>query len=129
MVAARLTDRAGSSAYLLGVVVSYSNEVKTGVLGVPAELIAELGAVSEPVCRGDGRGRPSGDGRRHLRVSTTGIAGPTAPGPQTRRHRVLRRQRVAGRETVTVTRLFPGDRDSVRRLATTAAFHLLAAAL
>lgn len=35
MIAARLTDRAGSSAYVIGGVVSYSNEVKSGILGVP----------------------------------------------------------------------------------------------
>ncbi|WP_161897695.1 competence/damage-inducible protein A [Gordonia spumicola] len=128
MVAARLTDRAGSSAYLLGGVVSYSNEVKTGVLGVPAELIAELGAVSEPVAAAMAEGARRVTGA-DIAVSTTGIAGPDGARPGKPVGTVCFGVAVAGRETVTVTRLFPGDRDSVRRLATTAAFHLLAAAL
>ena len=51
LLAERLTRVAGSSAYFLGGVVSYSNELKTRLLGVPAEMIAERGAVSEPVAR------------------------------------------------------------------------------
>ncbi|EGD56405.1 competence/damage-inducible protein A [Gordonia neofelifaecis] len=128
MVAAALTDRAGSSAYMLGGVVSYADEVKSGVLGVPPELIDELGAVSEPVAAAmaDGARRVLGS---DVAVSTTGIAGPGGARPGKPVGTVCFGVAVSGRETVTVTRHFPGDRDSVRRLATSAAMHLVAQAL
>lgn len=128
LVAARFTARAGSSAYMLGGVVSYSNDVKTGVLGVPAELIDRLGAVSEPVAAA------MADGAREvigsdIAVSTTGIAGPGGERPGKPVGTVCFGLSIAGRETITATRQFPGDRDSVRRLATTAALHMIARAL
>ena len=49
MLAARLTDRAGSSAYFLGGVVVYSNEAKVDLAGVDPELIERFGAVSTEV--------------------------------------------------------------------------------
>lgn len=49
LVAARLTARPGSSAYVTGGVVSYSNGAKTGLIDVPVEMIATHGAVSEQV--------------------------------------------------------------------------------
>ena len=75
LLAARLADRAGSSAYLIGGVVSYSNEAKVAVLGVDAALIDEHGAVSEPVARAMAEGalaRFDAD----TAVGITGIAGP-----------------------------------------------------
>lgn len=128
MVAAALTDRAGSSAYMLGGVVSYANDVKSGVLGVPEDLIAELGAVSEPVAAAMAEGA-----RRVLRsdiaVSTTGIAGPGGERPGKPVGTVCFGLAIDGRPTVTVTRKFPGDRGAVRRLATSAALHMVAGAL
>ena len=75
MLAARLVDRAGSSAYVAGGVVAYSNAAKTGLLGVPAELIEAHGAVSPQVARA------LADGARerfcaHLGIGITGVAGP-----------------------------------------------------
>ena len=61
-MAGRLTDRAGSSAYVLGGVVVYSNEAKTALAGVPAALIERHGAVSAR-----GRRRPRGRRDRALR--------------------------------------------------------------
>ncbi|MFT3715190.1 MAG: competence/damage-inducible protein A [Gordonia sp. (in: high G+C Gram-positive bacteria)] len=124
MVAARLTDRAGSSAYVLGGVVSYANEVKTGVLGVPPALIAELGAVSEPVAGAMAEGARARTGA-DIAVSTSGIAGPGGAVPGKPVGTVCFGLAVDGRDTVTVTRRFPGDRDTVRRLATTYALHLV----
>src|SRR6185312_9716200 len=49
LLAGRLTDRAGSSAYMLGGAVVYSNEAKVALAGVPEELIAAHGAVSPEV--------------------------------------------------------------------------------
>jgi nicotinamide-nucleotide amidase len=74
-VLGRLTEVAGSSAWVLGGVVAYANEVKTGQLGVPSELLESHGAVSEPVARAmaDGvRSRLGAD----VGLAITGIAGP-----------------------------------------------------
>jgi nicotinamide-nucleotide amidase len=75
MLAARLVDRAGSSAYVAGGVVAYSNAAKSTLLGVPAELIEAHGAVSPEVARAlaDGaRNRFGADAG----VGITGVAGP-----------------------------------------------------
>ena len=75
LVASRLTDVAGSSDYVKGGIVSYTNAVKTEVLGVDRQALATHGAVSEPVARAMAEGV-----RRVLHtdfgVSTTGLAGP-----------------------------------------------------
>ncbi|MGB3302437.1 MAG: competence/damage-inducible protein A [Gordonia sp. (in: high G+C Gram-positive bacteria)] len=128
MVAERLTERPGSSSYMLGGVVSYANEVKSGVLGVPADLMAELGAVSEPVAvaMAEGVRRVLGC---DVSVSTTGIAGPGGGSPAKPVGTVCFGIAVAGKDTITVTRRFPGDRDTVRRLATATALHLVLGAL
>jgi nicotinamide-nucleotide amidase len=75
LVAALLTEIPGSSAVVERGVVTYSNEAKTELLGVPAELIAAHGAVSEPVARVMAEQALS---RSHadIAVSVTGIAGP-----------------------------------------------------
>lgn len=75
LIAARLTDVAGSSDVLKGGVVAYANEVKQGLLEVPAELLAAHGAVSEPVAAAMAQNlrRLAGS---DLAVATTGIAGP-----------------------------------------------------
>lgn len=75
LVAGLLTEVAGSSAVLERGFVTYSNEAKTELLGVSAELIAAQGAVSESVARAMAEGglaRSHGD----VAVSITGIAGP-----------------------------------------------------
>ncbi len=75
LLAARLTDVAGASEYVAGGVVSYSNEAKVVLLGVPSELIDAHGAVSPPVAEAMADGaleRFDAD----LAVGITGIAGP-----------------------------------------------------
>ena len=75
MIAARLTDRPGSSDYVAGGVVSYSNQAKVDLLGVDPALIEAHGAVSEPVAEAMAAGalkRFDAD----TAVATTGIAGP-----------------------------------------------------
>ncbi len=128
MIAARLTDRAGSSAYVIGAVVSYANEAKTGLLDVPAEVIDRHGAVSEPVAALMAEGvlkRLSVD----IAVSTSGVAGPGG-GTETKPvGTVCFGIAVTGRPTITHTLHIPGDRASVRSLSTTAAMHMLADAL
>jgi nicotinamide-nucleotide amidase len=75
LLASRLTDVPGSSDYVERGVVCYSNRAKTEMLGVPAGLIAEHGAVSEPVARAMAQGVRSEAGT-NVGVGVTGIAGP-----------------------------------------------------
>src|SRR5262249_20938828 len=71
----RLTDVPGSSAYVLGGAVTYSNEAKTTLAGVPPDLIAAHGAVSEPVAVALAEGIRERLGSA-LGIGITGIAGP-----------------------------------------------------
>ena len=75
LIAKRMTDLPGASKVFRGGVVSYTNGVKAGVLGVPEALLEEHGAVSEPVARAMAEGcrRVCGS---DLAVSVTGVAGP-----------------------------------------------------
>jgi nicotinamide-nucleotide amidase len=75
LLAKRLTDMPGSSAYFQEGLVTYSNESKERLLGVPHDLIMEHGAVSEPVARemAEGARRVSG---ADYGLSVTGVAGP-----------------------------------------------------
>jgi nicotinamide-nucleotide amidase len=75
LLAKRLTDMPGSSAYFTEGLVTYSNEAKERLLGVPRGLISEHGAVSEPVARAmaEGARRISG---ADYGLSVTGVAGP-----------------------------------------------------
>lgn len=128
LLAARLTDRAGSSAYVAGGVVAYANEAKTDLLDVDAAMIATHGAVSEPVAEAmaDGALRRFG---ADTAVATTGIAGPgggTAEKPVGTVCFSLKR--VDG-PTVTKTIRLPGSRADVRERSTTIAMHLLRRAL
>jgi len=75
MIAAACTDLAGSSAWFERGFVSYSNEAKTELLGVPAELIAAHGAVSEPVARAMAQGALQ-HAQAQVSMAVTGIAGP-----------------------------------------------------
>lgn len=75
LVAALLTEIPGSSAVVERGFVTYSNEAKTEMLGVPADLIAQHGAVSEPVARAMAEGALARS-RADVAVAVTGIAGP-----------------------------------------------------
>ena len=75
LIAKRITDLSGASAVFRGGVVSYTNEVKHSVLGVPQALLEEYGAVSAPVARAMAEGARRITGA-DLAVSVTGVAGP-----------------------------------------------------
>ena len=75
LIAKRLTDVPGSSAVFKGAVVSYCNEVKAAALGVPGELLEQVGAVSEPVARAMAEGARKAL-NCDLALATTGVAGP-----------------------------------------------------
>lgn len=128
LIAARLTARPGSSAYVTGGVVAYSNDAKSDLIDVPAETIAAHGAVSEQVAAA------MAEGARHrleadIAVSTTGIAGPGGGTEAKPVGTVCFGVAIDGRPTHTLTRHFPGNREQVRTLTTTAALHLVAAQL
>ena len=81
LVGHRVTNVPGSSAVLLGGVVAYANAVKERLLGVPAALLLQHGAVSEPVARAMAAGARDLLGA-DVAVAVTGIAGPTGGTPE-----------------------------------------------
>jgi nicotinamide-nucleotide amidase len=125
LVAAALTSISGSSSAMERGFVTYSNEAKTELLGVPAELIGQHGAVSEPVARAMAEGAIR-NSKCHVAVAITGIAGPMggSPGkPVGTVHLAVARLNKATRHRVAI---FSGDRDAVRNAAACAALELLA---
>jgi nicotinamide-nucleotide amidase len=81
LLTSRLTDVPGSSAYVERSEVCYSNRAKTESLGVPAALIAEHGAVSEPVARAMAEGIRA-KAATDVGIGVTGIAGPDGGTPE-----------------------------------------------
>jgi nicotinamide-nucleotide amidase len=123
-LAQRITSIPGSSAYFVGGFVTYSKELKSNLLGVPASLIAEHGTVSSEVARA------MADGARKVAgvdwaVSITGNAGPSTDGTEAPVGTVY--IAVAGSSDTTVThRVWPAnDRGRVRSFAAQAALDLL----
>ncbi|MBV8596173.1 MAG: competence/damage-inducible protein A [Candidatus Eremiobacteraeota bacterium] len=124
LVGELLTSIPGSSDYYLGGVVSYADAAKTELLGVPAELLAEHGAVSEETARAMAAGVRSRM-RATFGVSVTGIAGPEGGSPAKPVGLVF----VAladHRDGVEVKRLrIPGDREAIRHRAAIAALAMV----
>jgi nicotinamide-nucleotide amidase len=81
LIASRLTDVPGSSRYVERGVVTYSNASKTELLGVPEDMIAAHGAVSEPVAVAMAEGIRSRSGV-DIGIGVTGIAGPDGGTPE-----------------------------------------------
>lgn len=129
LVAALLTEISGSSAVVERGFVTYSNEAKTESIGVPADLLAAHGAVSEPVARAMAEGALA-HSRADVAVGITGVAGPTGgtvAKPVGLVHFGLARR---GGETVHLERRY-GDlgRENVRRRAVEDALLLLEQAI
>ena len=126
LLAKRLTDIPGSSAYFLRGFVTYSDASKVDAIGVPHELIAAHGAVSEPVAGSLASGCRTVSGS-DFALSTTGIAGPTgAAGPDKPVGLVF--IGLADHAGVTVRRLILGDhldRAGIRDRTCGAALNLL----
>jgi nicotinamide-nucleotide amidase len=122
LITSRLTDVPGSSRYVDRSVVSYSNEAKTEMLGVPPTLIGEHGAVSEPVALAMAEGiRTSG---LEVGIGVTGIAGPGGGTPEKPVGMVC--VAVATPEASRVRTLrFIGERDQVKFQASQAALDLV----
>ncbi|SAL74181.1 CinA domain-containing protein [Caballeronia peredens] len=120
MVAAAITDISGSSAWFERGFVTYSNLAKTEMIGVPAALIDQHGAVSEPVARAMAEGALR-NSRAQVSVSITGVAGP-AGGSEAKPVGTVCFGWSNRLHTGVETQLFKGDREQVR---TQAAAHAL----
>jgi competence/damage-inducible protein CinA-like protein len=123
LMAGRLTDLAGSSAYVLGGLVVYSNEAKTALAGVPAALIEAHGAVSPEVARALAAGARERLGA-DVGVGITGIAGPGGGTPEKPVGTVCLCVSTAGDLNEQTVRL-PGGRADVRERTTTVGMHML----
>jgi nicotinamide-nucleotide amidase len=113
LIAAALTAIAGSSEVVDRGFVTYSNEAKTALVGVPAEMIAAHGAVSEPVARRMAEGALAGS-LADIAVSVTGVAGPGGGSAEKPVGLVWIGCARKGRATVAERHVFGGDRSSVR---------------
>jgi nicotinamide-nucleotide amidase len=115
LVAAAVTDTAGSSVWFERGFVTYSNAAKTELLGVPMATLEAHGAVSEPTALAMAQGALR---HSHAQVapSITGIAGPGGAVPGKPVGTVCFGWAM-GRQTYTQTRHFPGDRGAVRQAA------------
>ena len=123
MLAGRLTDLAGSSAYVLGGLVVYSNEAKTALAGVPAATIEAHGAVSPEVARALAAGARDRLGA-DVGIGITGIAGPGGGTPEKPVGTVCLCVSTADYALERTVRL-PGDRADIRERTTTVAMHML----
>lgn len=128
LLAARLTDLAGSSAYVAGAVVGYANEAKSELLGVDPALIVEHGAVSEPVAEAMADGALARFGA-DTAVAITGIAGPGGGTADKPVGTVCFSLKLVDGTVVTRSMRMPGDRADIRERSTTVAMHLLRRAL
>src|SRR5471032_2177536 len=126
MVAAALTEIAGSSDVVERGFVTYSNEAKTALLGVPAALITAHGAVSAEVASAMAGGAVA-HAPVELAVAVTGIAGPGGGSDAKPVGLVYLGIARRGLPTRTERHVFAGDRAAVRRAATARALELLLA--
>jgi nicotinamide-nucleotide amidase len=128
LLLSRLTDVPGSSAYVRGGVVAYSNELKIDLANVMPALIDSFGAVSEPVATALAEGIRSRTGA-DVGVGVTGIAGPSGGTPQKPVGTVA--AAVAAPEGRSRVRMFsfPGGRAQVKFQATQAALDMVRRAL
>jgi nicotinamide-nucleotide amidase len=127
LLAARLTERPGSSAWVLGGVTAYANSAKEQLLGVPSAVLAQHGAVSPEVAVALAEGARERFGA-DLGVGITGVAGPGGGSPE----KPVGTVHVCvagpdGRESRALG--LPGSRSAVRERSVTRAMHLLRAML
>ena len=124
LIAASLTAIAGSSDVVDRGFVTYSNAAKTEMLGVPAALIDRVGAVSAEVAAAMASGalaRSAAD----LAVAVTGVAGPGGGSVTKPVGLVWFGVAVSGEDAASISAIFPGDREAVRRQTVAMALRLL----
>jgi nicotinamide-nucleotide amidase len=116
LAAGAITEIAGSSEWFDRGFVTYSNEAKQELLGVPEVTLRQHGAVSEPTARAMAEGALARS-RAQLAVAITGVAGPGGGTPDKPVGMVCFAWARRGEGTRALTRHFPGDRAAVRRAA------------
>ena len=115
MIAAACTDLSGSSQWFERGFVTYSNEAKAEMLGVPPGLIEQHGAVSEPVARAMADGALA-HSRAQVSLAVTGVAGPTG-GTEAKPVGTVWFAWCVGGETHSEMQHFAGDRAAIRAAA------------
>jgi nicotinamide-nucleotide amidase len=128
LIIAALTAIAGSSDVVDLGFVTYSNEAKTELVGVPPELITAHGAVSEPVASAMAEGALARS-RAAITVAVTGVAGPGGGTPAKPVGLVWFGLARRGAPVLAESRIFPGDRAAVREATVSHALALIRAAL
>ncbi len=124
LLAVRLTNLPRASGYFAGSVVSYSNEAKTQLLGVPAELISEHGAVSPEVAEAMADGALERF-EAEIACAVTGIAGPDGGTEEKPVGYVCFCVKRRSGEMLARDPVLPGDRGDIRDRSSTVALHLL----
>jgi nicotinamide-nucleotide amidase len=128
LIAAALTAIAGSSDVVERGFVIYSNDAKTEMLGVPAGLIASVGAVSEPVAQRMAEGALL-HSHADIAVSVTGVLGPGGGSLEKPVGLVCFGLARRGVAVAGEHRVFPGDRTAIREATVARAFALIRAVL
>lgn len=123
LVAERLTSVSGSSRYFIGGVVAYSNDLKTQLADVPADLLEHFGAVSEQVAKALAEGIRKRCGTT-LGLGITGVAGPTG-GTAEKPVGLVFHALASENGTEVVKRNFPGDRTRIRWFASQQALDMV----
>ena len=128
LIAAALTAVAGSSDVVDRAFVTYSNEAKHEMIGVPLSLIAVHGAVSEEVARTMADGALA---RSHaaIAVSVTGVAGPGGGSLDKPVGLVCFGLALTGKQAISERQIFAGDRTAIRAATVTHAFKMIRATL
>lgn len=124
LLAGSLTAVPGSSKVVERGFVTYSNEAKADILGVPAEIIAREGAVSAPVARAMAEGALA-HSLAELSAAITGVAGPDGGSEAKPVGLVFIACARRGRPTLVERYIFTGDRGAIRRASVEAALSLL----
>jgi len=122
MVASRIANVPGSSDYLLGGIVAYTNEAKESLLRVPTGLLSE-GAVNRPVAEAMARGAREAYSS-DIAVATTGVAGPGSGG-EAKPPGTVAIALAAAEGTISLEARLPGWRNMVRSIATMAALNFV----
>ncbi|WP_428490147.1 CinA family protein [Rhodopila sp.] len=128
LIAAALTAIAGSSDVLDRGFVTYSNDSKTEMIGVPLALIETHGAVSEEVARAMAEGTLARS-RAAIALSVTGVAGPGGGSAEKPVGLVCFGLAGTAQPTRSERQVFPGDRTSIRAASVVHAFAMIRAAL
>jgi nicotinamide-nucleotide amidase len=128
LIAAALTAIAGSSDVVDRAFVTYSNDAKNQMIGVPMPLIQAYGAVSEEVARAMAEGTLARS-RAAIVISVTGVAGPGGGSVDKPVGLVCFGLATTGKPAVSERQIFPGDRTAIRAATVVHAFKMIRAIL